>query len=667
MASGDQPIRYRLSADGAAQTQSAMESVRQSLARLDKQGGVTAVSLGDVGAAVGRFASLVGLAGGLSLAGLVGFAKQVADGVDNLNDLRDATGASIENLSALEDIALRTGTSVDVAGDAVVKLNKSLNDASQNPKSGAAQVIRDLGLSVEDLRKLDPVEALQQIAVAFEGVATDGEKGRHLLELTGKSVKELAPLMKDLAEAGRLNATVTAQQAEEAERLNKTWSSLKKDGLDLARSVALPLIQAMNQVAGAFKDTDTYAGELGGTAKALAVPLQTLAVLGVTLADVFGGIGREIGGVAAEAAALLSFDRAAASVIRQERIADHEAAKKRLDELTARILNLNGAANDALRRQEDRGFTPETRRRLPALGNESSGAGAKPDKGRSPLPAAPISQALADALRAIDQTDVAKIAQVTAALDELFNLRASGIGGDAAVDEAIAKLRDDLEKLRKGADVTISTIASRMEEFRASELALQETVNESLRLDKLTQSTSRKLDEWSVFAEEGARNIQDALGTTLEATLSGHFDNIGQLWKSLLIRMASEALSAQIGKELFGDFGSPGKSGGGSIGGIIGQLLSNLPSLFSQLPSFDTGTAYVPRDMVAQVHQGERIVPAAENRRGASGAAPVSITQVFNVSGDVGERTVQLLEGMIQRNNARLQRSMRTGGAWSAA
>lgn len=667
MASGDQPIRYRLSADGAAQTQSAMESVRQSLARLDKQGGVTAVSLSDVGAAVGRFASLVGLAGGLSLAGLVGFAKQVADGVDNLNDLRDATGASIENLSALEDIALRTGTSVDVAGDAVVKLNKSLNDASQNPKSGAAQVIRDLGLSVEELRKLDPVEALQQIAVAFEGVATDGEKGRHLLELTGKSVKELAPLMKDLAEAGQLNATVTAQQAEEAERLNKTWSSLKKDGLDLARSVALPLVQALNQVAGAFKDSDTYAGELSGTAKALAVPLQTLAVLGVTVADVFSGIVREIGGVAAEAAALLSFDRAAADVIRQERIADHAAAKRRLDELTARILNLNGAANDALRRQEDRGFTPETRRHLPPRGAPSAGGGAKPDKGRSPLPAAPISQALADALRAIDQTDVAKIAQVTAALDELFNLRASGIGGDAAVDEAIAKLRDDLEKLRKGADVTIGAIASRMEEFRASELALQETVNESLRLDKLTQSTSRKLDEWSVFAEEGARNIQDALGTTLEATLSGHFDNIGQLWKSLLIRMASEALSAQIGKELFGDFGSPGKSGGGSIGGIIGQLLSNLPSLFSQLPSFDTGTAYVPRDMVAQVHQGERIVPAAENRRGASGAAPVSITQVFNVSGDVGERTVQLLEGMIARNNARLQRSMRTGGAWSAA
>ncbi len=40
---------------------------------------------------------------------------------------------------------------------------------------------------------------------------------------------------------------------------------------------------------------------------------------------------------------------------------------------------------------------------------------------------------------------------------------------------------------------------------------------------------------------------------------------------------------------------------------------------------------------------------------------------VFNVGGSTDERTVALLEGMINRNNAKLQRSMRTGGAWSAA
>jgi len=35
---------------------------------------------------------------------------------------------------------------------------------------------------------------------------------------------------------------------------------------------------------------------------------------------------------------------------------------------------------------------------------------------------------------------------------------------------------------------------------------------------------------------------------------------------------------------------------------------------FDSLSSFDVGTNYVPHDMVAQIHQGERIIPAADNR-----------------------------------------------------
>ena len=63
---------------------------------------------------------------------------------------------------------------------------------------------------------------------------------------------------------------------------------------------------------------------------------------------------------------------------------------------------------------------------------------------------------------------------------------------------------------------------------------------------------------------------------------------------------------------LFGGGGSSGSSGGGSswlnsIGGwIASTFMGN---------SFAVGTASVPHDMVAQIHAGERIIPAATNQR----------------------------------------------------
>lgn len=59
-----------------------------------------------------------------------------------------------------------------------------------------------------------------------------------------------------------------------------------------------------------------------------------------------------------------------------------------------------------------------------------------------------------------------------------------------------------------------------------------------------------------------------------------------------------------------------------------GDSLDNLFALTGNFASFAVGTDYVPRDMIAQIHQGERIVPAAQNT-GASGQ-PIQITVHVN-------------------------------------
>ena len=144
-------------------------------------------------------------------AGLAAFVKNVVDAVDKFNDVADATGASIESLSMLDNVVRRNGGSFDQVADILVKFNKALNTASDG-NSEAAKVFAALGLSVKELKALDPAVALQKTAVALQGFANDGKKARGIQELFSRSVREAAPFLKDLAEAGKVNATITRRR-----------------------------------------------------------------------------------------------------------------------------------------------------------------------------------------------------------------------------------------------------------------------------------------------------------------------------------------------------------------------------------------------------------------------------------------------------------------------
>ncbi len=189
---------------------------------------------------------------GLSVSAIVNMVKTINDGVDALNDIRDATGSTIEKLSALQDIARRNGTQFDTVTTSLVKFNKILGEAT--PGSGPELVLKAIGLSAKELRDLDPADALQKTAIALEGYATDGNKARVVQELFGKSIKEVAPYLKDLAEAGRLNATVTTEQAEEAERFNKQLFAMQANADALKRELVNGLIPALGRMLQNYRD-----------------------------------------------------------------------------------------------------------------------------------------------------------------------------------------------------------------------------------------------------------------------------------------------------------------------------------------------------------------------------------------------------------------------------
>ncbi|MBD8873842.1 hypothetical protein [Rhodanobacter sp. DHB23] len=70
----------------------------------------------------------------------------------------------------------------------------------------------------------------------------------------------------------------------------------------------------------------------------------------------------------------------------------------------------------------------------------------------------------------------------------------------------------------------------------------------------------------------------------------------------------------QMGSLLANSDGSTASGGAGATGGGYVGMAMGLFNLFSTMASFAVGTDSVPHDMVAQIHAGERIIPAATNQ-----------------------------------------------------
>lgn len=227
------------------------------MASLEKDMGKVAQLSEQAAHRMDRAFSKAGLALGTIFAG-VGFAgaaqgfRNVVDQLDALNDAADATGASIENLSALEDIGKRTGVAFEDVTGILVKFNQVLNSA--DAKNDAGKVLKEIGLNAEELKRMDPAEALRVTAAALAKFADDGGKARRTQILFGKSVKDVAPYLKDVAEAGGLNAKVTTEQAEAAERFNKQVFALQANLSELGRTVVSAVLPAVQDLIAELND-----------------------------------------------------------------------------------------------------------------------------------------------------------------------------------------------------------------------------------------------------------------------------------------------------------------------------------------------------------------------------------------------------------------------------
>jgi hypothetical protein len=322
--------------------------------------------------AKGAATALLGLAGTAAAAFLA--LERGASAVGRFKDLGDVIGDTGQAVASLQSAADVSGTSLDTVTAASVRLTAALSK-TDDESNGAGAALKLLNLPLEEFKRLAPVEQLNQVSKALEGVGNASDRTAIAVALFGKAGAQLLPFLRELNSQGGPRVIITQDQIDAADRFSDSVALLKSQVTQLGQSVladVLPPFQAfVEEISQADRALSIF--EVAGSA--VRIFFETITVLGANVIFVFKGIGTEIGGIAAQMAALARLDFDGFNAISKAMKEDAARARAELDRFEQRILG--ATANEALTRQarrvEDRGFDPRRQQRLDlgGLGGDS--------------------------------------------------------------------------------------------------------------------------------------------------------------------------------------------------------------------------------------------------------------------------------------------------------
>ena len=183
--------------------------------------------------ALGRAAKVTALAvGGIAIAGIGIGAKLLNDFIHagaELDKLSKLSNASAEQLQILGEIAQRSGGSAEDVADAYRELQLRLAEVAELGSGPAADALKIVGLTLEDLQGLNADETFERIRKAIAAVEDPalrlfaaeellGGSSERLQALVGITAEEFARLTKEAREAGHIMSQEDVAAAAELEQ-----------------------------------------------------------------------------------------------------------------------------------------------------------------------------------------------------------------------------------------------------------------------------------------------------------------------------------------------------------------------------------------------------------------------------------------------------------------
>ena len=572
--------------------------------------------------------AFAGLASAFSVGAMVAMVKSSIDAADGLSKLSQRTGETVENLARLQ----YAGSLADVSNEALAvslkKLAKNMAEAAGG-SGEVADAFKAIGVSVVDsngkLRSSGDV--LNDIADRFAGYEDSAAKAALAQAIFGRSGADLIPLLnagsqglKEMGdEAARLGVVISTETAQAAERFNDQMTRVNTALGSIAKQTAADLLPVLNELADSLVDIAKEGTGASRSFSPLSDAFRAIAVVGGNVAYVFKSIGTEIGGMAAQLAALARLDFQGFSNIGEAMREDAEKSRKAIDAWSARIVSAGRLAgqtfNDYSNEGRGRGVASPARQAAPNFNVPKPKTGGGGRAAKAIDDGQRLVDQLRDRIRATQElTEVEKLElaiadgkykTATAANLEMARGYAETLdaiqASKVAAEEETAVQRQRLAVFAEGQRV-FESVRTPVEALDAEIAHLVELLDAgAIRMDTFGRAASRAgegfiqmgekaketSDVMDEFAKSAATNIQSAFADFLFDPFKDGMSGMLKRFGETIQRMIAEAVAADLSRRLFGDL-AKGGVGDGLLGGafkVLGGLLPNADGGVYRSPS----------------------------------------------------------------------------------
>lgn len=273
---------------------------------MDRAAQVTEQTANKISGAVdfaGKALGALGIA--LSVDLIVSEINRSLDSLAALDDMAQKTGSSVETLSKLSKVAAFTGTDLGAVDGMLVKLSKNLNDVNEKGNK-TAKALAAIGISTDDLKGKDAAQVFIDITNKLQGYEDGAGKVALVTDLMGKSAADMLPFMNDVSESINDFASESTQSAAQAAALQDQMGRLKVKYEEIRTEIVVAAVPAATDFIQALMDTKREASNLTDNtsvdtwADDVAIGLAIAADFAMRTAQSLGMVGTSLKAVAAD-------------------------------------------------------------------------------------------------------------------------------------------------------------------------------------------------------------------------------------------------------------------------------------------------------------------------------------------------------------------------------